>query len=299
MVKNIAVMGSCLTRDNFNSKFNRNYKLFFKVVAGTHQTSMLSLMSDPINFLENENLETFRDFDKWQLRQELNKEFLSLLTTQDVDYLILDSWVELYYNVIKFGDDNFISNNPKFKDLKFFKDKQSKISMVQDTDEYLNLWKKKVDLFFKYLQEYAPNIQVILNQSRFSDTMEDGTTMTDYRKIRKFMTVDVNKLNSLWDMLDDYIINNYDVLVINMKEKEYFLDRHHPWGPFYVHYTKPFYDDFLHQLIKIDEKQTLSKITELRNRVIGLEKNISSLEYQLENAQHSNIFTRMKRHKKS
>src|SRR5699024_3108842 len=87
MVKKVAVMGSCLTRDNFNSKFNRNYKMFFEVVAATHQTSMLSLMSEPINYLEKENLEGFRDFDKWQLRQELNKEFLQLITTKEVDYL--------------------------------------------------------------------------------------------------------------------------------------------------------------------------------------------------------------------
>lgn len=294
MVKKVAVMGSCLTRDNFNSKFNRNYKMFFEVVAATHQTSMLSLMSEPINYLEKENLEGFRDFDKWQLRQELNKEFLQLITTKEVDYLIMDSWVELYYSVINLGDGNFVSDNPKFKNLKFFKNQHSKINILQNTDAYLNIWKEKVDAFFAYTQEHIPNVKIILNQSRFGDTMENGTTMTDYRKKRNFKMINVEKLNRLWDILDDYIINNYDVLVIDMKEKSYLLDENHPWGAFYVYYSKPFYDDFLHKLIKIDEEQTLLKVNQLRQCVVGFEKSNADLERKLMVAQNSNIFTRLK-----
>ena len=48
MTIKIATIGSCITRDNLNSKFNPYYKLFFDVIAHQNQTTIPSLMSDKI-----------------------------------------------------------------------------------------------------------------------------------------------------------------------------------------------------------------------------------------------------------
>ncbi|PTI83707.1 hypothetical protein BU071_12540, partial [Mammaliicoccus vitulinus] len=44
----IATIGSCVTRDNFNTKFNPNYKGFLQVVDHQNQTAIPSLMSEQI-----------------------------------------------------------------------------------------------------------------------------------------------------------------------------------------------------------------------------------------------------------
>lgn len=42
----VAILGSCISRDNFNSLFNPQYKSYFECILFQHQTSMISLMSE-------------------------------------------------------------------------------------------------------------------------------------------------------------------------------------------------------------------------------------------------------------
>lgn len=53
MTIKIATIGSCITRDNFNTKINPNYKKFFNVIAHQNQTTMLSLMSEKMSLSVN------------------------------------------------------------------------------------------------------------------------------------------------------------------------------------------------------------------------------------------------------
>ena len=43
--ESVAVAGSCLTRDNFNGRFNPEWRTYFEVVASANQSSIISLMS--------------------------------------------------------------------------------------------------------------------------------------------------------------------------------------------------------------------------------------------------------------
>ncbi len=60
--RSVAVMGSCVTRDNFNSTFNPGYKKWFQVVLSANQTSLISLMSPPID-AEWQPLRKMSDYD--------------------------------------------------------------------------------------------------------------------------------------------------------------------------------------------------------------------------------------------
>lgn len=75
MITRIASVGACVTRDNFNSKFNPHYKMFFNLVLHQHQISIPSLMSKSITYEENQSIAHFRDFDKHSYNQNVINDF--------------------------------------------------------------------------------------------------------------------------------------------------------------------------------------------------------------------------------
>lgn len=286
MVKNIAILGSCVTRDNFNSLFNKNYKMFFDVVAYHHQSSVLSLMSKPLPFIEGEDLTSLRDFDKWHLRSELSKEFLGLLANKNIDYLIIDFYGDLYNSVIKLDDENYLTDNPKFKNLSFFKNHKNRMNIKDEKDLFLVLWKEKVDAFFRFIKEVTPNTKVILNRSRFADTFENGKSLTAFRKQMNIQTIDVDEMNAIWDILDNYVIDNYDVITIDMNEKTYHLSETHPWKAFYVHYTMDFYDDFFHKILNFDVNQLQIEMEHTKKKIENMVHELECTKKKTEDMAH-------------
>lgn len=75
MTIKIATIGSCVTRDNFNSNINPYYKKFFNVVAHQNQTSIPSLMSEKVHYMLVKNLLKKRLIFKSFLTKNLAKNF--------------------------------------------------------------------------------------------------------------------------------------------------------------------------------------------------------------------------------
>ena len=50
MVYNIAVFGSCASRDNFYSGINPDYKKYFNCPVSSQRGSIISLMQEPVPF---------------------------------------------------------------------------------------------------------------------------------------------------------------------------------------------------------------------------------------------------------
>lgn len=53
MVYNVAILGSCVSRDNFNTRMNPNYKETFKVTLLQNQSSLVSAVADPLLGIES------------------------------------------------------------------------------------------------------------------------------------------------------------------------------------------------------------------------------------------------------
>ena len=76
----IAVLGSCISRDLFNSHFVPNYKDFFDLVFDAQRTTMISLMQDSV-VIDNNLLNILPHNPKNNARtkfitEDLNKIFL-------------------------------------------------------------------------------------------------------------------------------------------------------------------------------------------------------------------------------
>ena len=224
-------------------------------------------MSKSIAYEEDQSIAHFRDFDKRQLQSECDKRFLDLVKKEQPEYLLIDFDADVNFGVIKIDDETYFTNNPKYKNVFFLEKYENRLQMKDDPDLYFNIWKPKVDEFFAFIGKEVPDCKIILVKARFSDYFRDGTNLTDIRKKKNQRILDVNYLNKLWERLDQYVIDNFDVKVIDMTEKQYFVSSDHPWGAYYLHFEKEFYHDFLNKLLQIVLADYRAEIDNLTQKI--------------------------------
>lgn len=251
----IAVLGSCVSRDPFNSKFISDYSSYAKCVFHQNQMSMVSLVAPPIPFNEI-NISGLSPFDTNHFKTELSKIFFEKMIECRPDYLILDFYGDLYYGIQKVGGDSWITNKKwLFSKTKQYHDLDLRESMSlfsrDDKEMYLELWRNGVEYLFLFLQKELPDCKVIINQARFVDTYLNASTGKFCRVSEKHRYINIDVYNKWWDALDNYVIKNYNVRTLNYEEGKYHSVEDHPWGMFYVHYNNQFYQDFTRKLLII------------------------------------------------
>lgn len=302
MKTKIAVLGSCVSRDLFNSYFVPNYKEFFEVRMDAQRTSMISLMQNPFDI--DKKLLNIPPYNRKNnartkyITHDLNKVFLkNLIENDDIDYLIIDNYFEFLFGILYF-DDTIITNN--FWDLpetQFYKNISNKLCLnIHDYfDEYFCIWSKYCDLFFKFLTLYCPNIKVILNQARETDKVmkSDGTSY-----INSDFTKTMNIANPLLEKLDSYIMNNFNVNVLKFDYDNTFCDENHIWGFAPMHYNKNYHSSIFNKIRNIvDEDKFMQKsLNNYNNHIFDVnsfKKELNRIKYEtrilLKNIKRSNI----------
>ncbi|WP_242144837.1 MULTISPECIES: hypothetical protein [unclassified Bacillus cereus group] len=68
----ISVLGPCVTRDNFNSKFNYDYKRYYNCISLQKQTSIISLMAEPTPF-SADKLSNLNEWDTKEVKADFEK----------------------------------------------------------------------------------------------------------------------------------------------------------------------------------------------------------------------------------
>ena len=256
----IAAVGSCISRDPFNSLFNKDWKQYFEFTAYQFQGSMISLMSPPISYDVNEFQweEHVPKATRWALYSELNKAFLSDLYHAQPDYLIIDLYADVFYGMCQL-DNTFIMNKTNALRYNSYLKKQKKISYscYRRKKQFFALFEQKMDDFMRYCHHYLPATKIILNQARFQAYYidEQGKRHLLWRYPKPYLTY----LNRCWCQLEEKIISKYDVLTLNHDNKVYYAAQKHPFGDkFPLHYTPDFYRDFqqkLLNLVKNDQRE--------------------------------------------
>ncbi|PKR82505.1 DUF6270 domain-containing protein [Heyndrickxia camelliae] len=268
-MKKIAVLGSCVSRDSFNSKFIPDYKNYYSCVVHQNQTSMISLLSDPIPF-EESLIDNLSPFDTKHFKSELSKSFFSEMELHQPDYLIMDFYGDLYYGVQRIGNSYITNKKWLFQQTSLYKylDIQEEFLIFFDQKEwYMELWKQGVKKLFTFLREKVPNCKVIINKARFIDEYleKDTGKMKVISSSKKHRYINVPIYNQWWNGLESHIIKNYDVRVLDYGNEHYYSIEDHPWGMFYVHYNMEFYKDFTRKLLGIiledviEENERLSR----------------------------------------
>jgi hypothetical protein len=257
----VAVCGSCPTRDNFNSEFNPGYRDHFVCEAASNQVSMVALMSPP--FAEFDDIgapPTMSDYDRWNVRSDLTREFLGLLAATRPDYLVVDFFADVHFGFIELDDGRYLTDN-RWKlhrtDLYRRLETEGRIArrwdLFTDTDEYVAIWRAALDRFAAYVAEHCPDTRVVVHRGWNTEWVltprrPRPMRLQRYKAIRPF---DVERGNELWARLDDHCVEQHGWDQIDLRAERCPTSVDHPWGPFWVHYTPDYYHRFLAELHKI------------------------------------------------
>lgn len=268
MTIKIATIGSCVTRDNFNSNFNPHYKEYFELVAHQHQSSIISIMSKKSSFTNTSEFSNTTAFRKRHITNEFNKNFLNDLIKNKPDYIMIDLNADIKYGVVKIDDETYITNNKHFKNVPELKNKPT-LNLNKNFDEYFSLWKYYTNNLFNFIQKELPDSKVILVNARYQDIFSDIISLHDIRREQGIKSLDIDLMNKMWHILDEFILENYDnVIELDANTQDYFLDENHPWGMSYLHFEKFFYNDFLNNLLNIVKTNTNHSIIDKKSGLI-------------------------------
>ncbi|MFP7492904.1 DUF6270 domain-containing protein [Terribacillus saccharophilus] len=250
MTVKIACYGSCITRDNFNSKLNKNYKERYECVATSLHTSIISLVSPRVPFdemqLDHVDIKSaYRN--KRIVIEELNRNFLEDLKDSQPDYLIMDFFPDIYFGVVFSQDQIFTNNDWYITRTSFYRKLHDKFALKigNNSADYLSVWLPAVNKFMQFLKDNVPNCEVIINKARFSNRLLDDTGNLSYIS-------PLDSHNEIWNVLDNFVISKYDLKYIELDHNNYYIS-HQPtlgWDIFQLHYQDNYYHDFLQQLDK-------------------------------------------------
>lgn len=262
--RSVAVFGSCTTRDNFNSRFNPDYKLRYDVRLAANQTSVITMMSPPLD-PDFTPTRAMSEYDQWNIRSDLTREFLPLLADLKPDYLILDFFADVHFGVLRLEDGRYVTNNrwkfwrtdlyQKLLDTESFE----RLRIFDDPDGYVELWAEALARFAAYVEEHCPDTKVVVHCGFNTDELvpPGSTRPVPLRTYKKGSRINVPLANELWARLDDHAISTYGWDAIDLRGEGYVTHADHPWGPFYVHYTMDYYPRFLAELDLIDLRDSL------------------------------------------
>jgi len=181
---NIGILGSCVSRMVFNSTINKTYKNFFKVELDVQRSLFASLIQNPVKFTE-EDITVYPEnkdntVKRYFVRRDLKKSFFKELETKKIDYLIIDLQLEAQYGII-FGTTQYNENvtitynSADLLEMRFYKNMKNKriITLTENTEEYVNLWKNACDIVFKRIKQLNPNVKIILNPIKQTYKVKD------------------------------------------------------------------------------------------------------------------------------
>lgn len=274
--RSVAVFGSCTTRDNFNSRFNPDYKTRYDVRLAANQTSVITMMSPPLD-TDFTPTRPMSEYDQWNIRSDLSREFLPLLADLKPDYLILDFFADIHFGVLRLEDGRYLTNNrwktwrtdlyQRLKETNGFE----RVRIFDDPDDYFTLWAEALERFAAFVAEHCPDTKVVVHCGFNTDELvPPGTTRpVPLRAFKKGSRIDVPVANRLWARLDDHAVSTYGWDAIDLRDEGYLTDADHPWGPFYVHYTMDYYHRFLAELDVIDLRDRVDPEVHERIREIA------------------------------
>lgn len=250
MTIKIACFGSCITRDNFNSKLNPNYKSTFECVATSEHSSIISLLAPKVQYDLNKLDFTLSEFslrNKEIAIKDLERSFLIELIETQPDYLIMDFFPDIYFGVV-FSEDKIMTNNDWYLcNTTFYNELPNKhiLKIEKNTKDYLSVWIPAFMNFMDFMKINVPNCEIIVNKARFSNHILDNNNI--------YYLPPIDNYNTIWEIVDNYIISKYELKYIELDHSKYYLTKKPTlgWKIFYLHYHDNYYHDFLKKLMKI------------------------------------------------
>jgi hypothetical protein len=255
----IAIMGSCYSRNAFNSEqyFNPDYKNYFKTSFSFFWPSIISLVSQPLPYDPNMFLDVKED-NYLEIEWELLKNWDKALLDSGAEYLLLDFFVDAMHGVLQFGPNQFLTRNLFLRKANYYTSTLVKEGKSIDCyhPEYFPLWTKSFDKFVDKLKGIIPEENIILNLSLLTDKFHDEhggiTSFIDSKHITKSHYLHVNHT---WTKMNNYFLTKLPrAKVIDMNNLSFIGQFNAPTelailGPH--HFESGYYKTIISELCKV------------------------------------------------
>lgn len=234
-----AVLGSCIIRDIFNSKFSPDWKTRNTLVAAAHQSSMVSLMSTPVA-IDRASLSDVDQHSAQTIVEDFEKTAIKGLLEHRPALILVDLFSDARFGIARLKDGSVITNNSwKIGASKAYKalDIEEVVTLQNNEGRYLELFKEafgKLKRAIDGVDGYNPRVVVV--SVRAADYMRDG-----YGNITQNQAA-TSMLNSAFEKLEQAAKQSYPGLeILNLHEFNTWADANHPWSSYVVHYEDSYY----------------------------------------------------------
>ncbi|MEJ3737460.1 DUF6270 domain-containing protein [Bacillus tropicus] len=250
-VTNVAVLGTCYSRNAFNTidYFNPKYKKLYKCGYTQFHSNIISLVSDPVEFNKDDFTQSeLKESDINHLKSDFEKSFFENLKVTKPEYLIIDLYVDACREVIEMSDNSYITLNYMIPQTDFYKKlKGKKVISHYDVNAYFELWEKSLEKFIERLLPIIPEDRIILNRGRLTPKYKDASN-----KLIEFPEKEIKRNNYIWDRLENCFLHHLpNVKIIDMRKTKYTGYFKHPFGNSYAHYESDYYKEFIFRLNEI------------------------------------------------
>ncbi|HAA9660558.1 TPA_asm: teichoic acid biosynthesis protein [Listeria monocytogenes] len=251
----IAVMGSCFSRNAFNSKpfFNPDYKRFFEVTFTQSHTSLFSVLSKPYTGINIDDYDNMTDNERRTLQADFDKGFFEKLENSNSDYLLLDLYADVLRGPIWLESGEILSLSYISEQTGILNDLPIKRLLDHsNNDAFFQEWTSYADKFIEKLLTVMPAERIILNKGGFTTKYYDKNGAVQEYKIK--MRIERN--NYFWDRLNNYFLSKVPTAqMIDFTKKPYIGDYYYPFGHSFSHYESGYYKDFMREMIYITERE--------------------------------------------
>lgn len=263
MVKEFSIAGSCVSRVIFNSNINKDYKNFFHINYSVEGVPLISLMSNP-TIVDSKLISCDNSFGMECINNDFSKKFLDFLKKDKLDYLIIDNYWDSKSNIIYLDSNQYIVDSQFLKKTKIYNylSKNKRLSIQSHFNEYFSLYKNACKLFFEFVEANCLNLKIILNCGRHVYKYYSGNNLVVDENLKK-----LTKFNCYWDILDKYILENFDVEVLPF-DKTTLAYKSHLFNLHSTHYEPKYYLDKTNQLNDIIKRNETFEFNNKFNREI-------------------------------
>lgn len=263
--KTVSVLGSCISRDNFNSRFNADYKRWYTVGATTNQSSMIALMSPPIDE-QWEPLEPMQPYGLWNVGSDLTREILTLLPQERPDVVVIDFFGDVHFGVLQLADGRYLTDNRwrvRKTDLYarlLAAPGTKRVRWQDDADRYFDLWVEAMDRFAAFMATELPDTQVVVHCGFNVDAIipSGGTLPALMPQPRRR---GARAGSRFWRRLNEHARTAYGWDHIDLGDEHWVTFADHPWGAMAVHYTYDYYPRFLAELDRVTLRRDVDEAT--------------------------------------
>ncbi|WP_048627098.1 DUF6270 domain-containing protein [Listeria ivanovii] len=251
----IAVMGSCFSRNAFNSKpyFNPDYKRFFEVTFTQSHTSIFSVLSEPFKGVNLEKYGNMTNNERRTVQDDLNKGFFEKLENSKSDYLLLDFYPDVLRGPLWLKGGEILSLSYIMEQTGILNDLPIKRLLDHsDNEAFFQEWTTYADKFIEKLLTVMPAEKIILNKGGFTTKYYNKNGAVQEYKIK--MRIERN--NYFWEKLNNYFLAKVPTAqVIDFSKKPYIGDFYYPFGHSFSHFESGYYKDFMREMIYITERE--------------------------------------------